>query len=182
MVKRARLVCDSEEVDGACVLIVQGLRGGGVCEEERKGSEVPGRETSRWSVWMRLSMRVKSSLEDLWMGGPGASGGVGSVEGVGEERDDVVSVGVWIAPKRLRTASKRCLMQRGVGAAIDLGGRVTGGGVGRPRADHQRWLRKCGRRGPCHGSVDSGPYGGSYGVRISAAVTALTSAPSLPQM
>ena len=58
------------------------------------------------------------------MGGPGASGGVGSVEDVGEERDNVVSVGVWIAPKR-------CLMQRGVGAAIDLGGRVTGRGVGR---------------------------------------------------
>ena len=68
---------------------------------------------------MCVSTGVKPSLKDLWAGGRGAFGGVArSVEVVGKEREDAVSVGVVrpelgglglrILPKRLRTLSKRC--------------------------------------------------------------------------
>ena len=138
---------DPGEVDGDCAPGVWGPWGGGVDGGERKGSGVPGGETSRWRVRMRVSMRVKSLSEDLAdledMGVCGVVGGVNTV--VGSVVKVLVSVGVvlcelgagderdgWIVPKRLRTVSKHCLRARGVGAATGLGasGGVVEGVVG----------------------------------------------------
>ena len=137
-IEGARLVWGPGGADGTCAPGVWDGRGG-VCEGERKGSGVPGGETSRCRVRMRVSTDVKPSLKDLWAGGRRAFGGVArNVEVVSKEREDAVSVGVVhpelggvgsrILPKRLRTLSKCC-------SSCLIG-----------RGHRWRWWRKRGRR------------------------------------